>query len=45
MVRNKNIKLMAFDLEFTSNLSLPNFIGVGKNASIGYGIVTEKREQ
>jgi CRISPR/Cas system endoribonuclease Cas6 (RAMP superfamily) len=36
---------MAFDIEFASNLSLPNFIGVGKNASIGYGIITKKQSE
>lgn len=39
LVRNKETKLMAFDIEFTSNVSLPNYIGLGKNASIGYGVV------
>lgn len=41
MVRNKETKLMAFDIEFASNVSLPNYIGLGKNASIGYGVVEE----
>lgn len=39
-VKNKGIKLMAFDLEFVCNMSIPNFLGIGKNASIGYGTVT-----
>jgi hypothetical protein len=37
----KRIKLMAFDIEFKTNLCLPNYIGIGKNASIGYGILTK----
>lgn len=45
IVKNKGVKIMAFDIEFVSNLSLPNFVGIGKNASIGYGIVTRKREE
>lgn len=40
--KNKGTKLMAFDLEFKSNFSLPDFAGLGKNASIGYGVVTRK---
>jgi hypothetical protein len=34
---NKGIKFMTFNAEFTSNISLPDHIGLGKNASIGYG--------
>lgn len=40
LVRNKGVKLMAFDVEFITNISLPDYIGVGKNASIGFGIIT-----
>ena len=36
----KGIKFMAFDIEFKTNLCLPQYIGIGKNASIGYGILT-----
>jgi hypothetical protein len=43
LVMNKGVKLMSFDIEFQSNISLPDFIGIGKNASIGYGIVTQAR--
>lgn len=35
----KNIKLMAFDVEFNANITLPQFIGIGKNASVGYGVL------
>lgn len=45
IVKNKGVKIMAFDIEFVSNLSLPNFVGIGKNASIGYGIVTRIKEE
>lgn len=44
-VKNKNIKLLAFDIEFVSNMSIPDFVGLGKNASIGFGIVTQKTER
>ena len=36
---NKGVKLMAFNADFKCNLSIPNNIGIGKNASIGCGIV------
>jgi len=39
-VKNKNVKLMSFDAQFKSNVSLPDFIGLGKNASLGYGMTT-----
>lgn len=39
-VTNKHVKLMAFDAEFKTNISLPDYVGIGKNASIGYGVVT-----
>lgn len=37
----KGIKIMAFDIEFKTNLCLPQYIGIGKNASIGYGLLTK----
>ena len=36
----KKVKLMAFDIEFKANISLPQYIGLGKNASIGCGVLT-----
>ena len=36
----KGVKLMAFDIEFKANLTLPQYIGIGKNASVGYGMLT-----
>ena len=40
LIRNKGIDLMAFDVEFRTNLSLPEYVGIGKSASIGFGVVT-----
>ena len=40
---HKQMKLMAFDISFTTNIALPNHIGLGKNASLGCGVV-ERRE-
>lgn len=39
-VTYKNVKLMAFDIEFKTNIQLPQYIGIGKNASIGCGVLT-----
>lgn len=39
-ISNKGVNLLAFDLIFTANLSLPPYIGLGKNASINCGILT-----
>lgn len=30
LIKNKGIKLMAFDIEFVTNMSLPDYIGIGK---------------
>ncbi len=35
----KGIKMLAFTLDFTANLPLPNFVGIGKGAGMGYGVV------
>lgn len=42
IIYNKGIGLMAFNADFTSNLSIPHYLGVGKNASIGCGIVHQE---
>lgn len=36
----KKVKLMAFDIEFKANIQLPQYIGIGKNASVGCGLLT-----
>ncbi len=41
VITYKEVKLMAFDVKFKANISLPSYIGIGKNASIGNGILTE----
>lgn len=35
----KDVRLMAFDIEFKTNISLPQYIGLGKNASVGCGVI------
>ena len=37
----KNVKLMAFDIEFRTNITFPQYIGIGKNASVGCGVLTK----
>ena len=41
----KGTKLMAFDAEFRCNVSLPDFIGLGKGVSLGMGTVVRKYER
>lgn len=36
----KDVKLIGFDIEFKTNIQLPQYIGIGKNASVGCGILT-----
>ena len=38
-IRYKGVPLAAFDVEFKSNVFLPNFIGLGKSVSHGFGIL------
>ena len=38
---NKGVAMTAFDADFTCNLSIPDFVGIGKNASIGCGVVRQ----
>lgn len=35
----KGVKFMGFDLEFISNVLLPNGIGLGKSSSVGFGLL------
>jgi len=44
VVYNKGIGMTAFNADFCSNLTIPNNIGIGKNASIGFGIVHQERK-
>lgn len=41
---NKGIGMMAFNADFSCNLSIPNNVGIGKNASIGFGVVWQRRD-
>ena len=44
LLHNKGVKMMAFNADFKCNLSIPNNLGIGKNASIGCGIVHQLRK-
>lgn len=41
ILRHKGVKLTAFDLDFSSNVFLPDFIGLGKGASHGFGTIKQ----
>lgn len=40
----KGVNLMAFDIDFKANITLPSYIGIGKSASIGNGVLTKKQK-
>ncbi len=45
IIYNKGVGMTAFNADFCCNLTIPNNVGIGKNASIGYGIVhLEKKD-
>lgn len=41
----KGTKREAFTLTFSTNVFLPNHIGLGRNASLGFGVVWENRKK
>ena len=41
----KGVKLMSFDAEFKTNVSLPDYIGLGKGVSLGMGVVKSLNDQ
>ena len=45
LLHNKGVKMMAFNADFKCNLSIPNNLGIGKNASIGCGIVHQLQRE
>lgn len=40
----KGVKMMAFDAEFRANVSLPDYVGIGKGVSLGMGTVVRNYE-
>ena len=45
LMKFENLKMMAFDLEFNTNVSLPDYFAIGKGADLGFGVVVQKREK
>lgn len=45
LVKVKGIKALSFDVDFRSNLSIPDGVGIGKNASIGFGTVRNRTKE
>lgn len=45
LTRYKNVKMTLFDAEFITNVSIPDYVGLGKGVSIGYGMTVRKRER
>lgn len=41
----KGVKMMSFDVEFKANISLPDYVGLGKGVSLGFGTVVRKHEK
>jgi len=41
----KGVALMAFDIAFKSNVTLPLHLGLGKNTSVGCGVMCEFDKQ
>ena len=44
VLRYKKVGLTAFNVDFVSNLSIPTLIGLGKNAALGFGVLSAGRE-
>lgn len=41
---HKDYKAQVFDLDFRTNIHLPDFIGIGKRAGLGFGVVQRVRK-
>lgn len=44
-IKVKGISMQCIDAEFKCNVSIPNYIGLGKHASINFGVVTKMRNK
>ena len=45
IVTAKGVKMLAFDVEFKTNLSIPDYMGIGKHVSLGYGTVVRNYDK
>lgn len=43
--RYKGVLMTGFDVEFKTNISLPDYIGLGKGVSLGYGMIKQIKKQ
>lgn len=43
VIRYKGVSMTSFDAEFKCNMSILDFVGLGKGVSLGFGTVTRKR--
>jgi len=43
-IKHKGVKMQPFDVRFSTNVSIPNYIGLGKGVSMGFGMVTTVRQ-
>ncbi len=43
-IRYKNVFHLTFSLNFRSNLIIPNYVGIGKGVSVGFGIIKKLGE-
>jgi len=44
-IEYKNVFHLTFSMNFTCNLSIPNYVGLGKGVSVGFGIVKQLGEK
>ncbi len=44
LLKYKATKLLSFDLDFKTNVFIPNYIGLGKSVSVGFGVVSAKKK-
>lgn len=45
IIKYKSNMMQAFDLQFRTNIFLPNYIGLGKGVSLGMGCIVETKKQ
>lgn len=45
VIRHKGVPLMAFTIDFESNVFLPNYIGLGRSVSHGMGVLNMKKDK
>ena len=41
----KDVSMQCYDLLFKTNVSLPEYVGIGKHASINYGVITRPKNK